>query len=946
MTTERWQKIQEILDTVTGCNPDARTATLSRLCGDDEELRSEVESLLTEYSTRGYETSVDESKAVTSRFRPRGLDGELIGTSLGPYRIAELIGAGGMGAVYRGVREDLFKQQAAIKVVRRGMDSQFILQRFGQERRMLAGLDHPNIARMIDGGATEDGLPYFIMDYIEGGQSITRYCADHRLSVPDRLRLFRQVCAAVQYAHQKLIVHRDIKPGNILVNHDGVPKLLDFGIAKLLDDTQANEDAPVTLTSMRLMTPDYASPEQVRGLSITTATDIYSLGAVLYELLTGLRPHKLIKYTPTEIERIVCETDVVRPSNALSDALGEAEGRPSGIPARARKQLAGDLDNIVLMAMRKEPDRRYQSVEKFSDDIRRYLEGLPVVARGDSIVYRGKKFIQRHKVMTAAAALVFLSLMTGVVVAAYQARRAERRFQQVRKLANTFLFDFHEKIRNVPGAIEARELMAKTALEYLDSLAQESEGDAGLQLELAQAYLKVGDVQGDPFAPNLGQSAAAMQSYRKSLDLSERLKGDEDATNAALRVTAMAYGKLGMLLAEGGDKRGAQETLRQSEKVASDVAQRTGDFQDLAMVENLESRIGQMRLDMGDVGGALQSFTRSIDWAKRGAAQSQSDEMLNTRAMIHGQLGESLGAYGDLPAAIDHFQQATAIVESLIRKHPNDIQLRRGLRAGYSWMGSLLGNPNYVNQGDQPGAENYSRKALALADELVAQDLKNVLVRGDLAMTHARLGDVLYGTSPAQALEQYAQGLAVAEELLSVAPTEFRSKLRYAICQTKYGGQLCRMGRCREGIEKLTAANKTLGALGAQDAANMQLQADLQLNLFTLAESLSLSKDPKAALPVYQQSKDVAEKAIAASPQDQNAHLRLIQSCEGLGRCFTQLAADRTIAADQQLQHRTAACEWRRKAYTLWEEWNRHVPASKFGASRREQAGRALAGCA
>jgi eukaryotic-like serine/threonine-protein kinase len=945
MTSERLQKIEDLFETVANCDPDARTATLSQLCAGDEELQREVEKMLAEYSTRGYETAVGGSEAVTSRLRLKGPDQELIGTCLGPYRVAELIGAGGMGAVYRAERDELFKQQAAIKVVRRGMDSQFILQRFGQERRMLAGLEHPNIARMIDGGATKDGLPYFVMEYIDGGQSITRYCAEHRLSVHDRIKLFRQVCAAIQYAHQKLIVHRDIKPGNILVNQDGVPKLLDFGIAKLLDDSQTEEDSPITLTSMRLMTPDYASPEQVRGLPITTATDIYSLGAVLYELLTGLRPHKLKRYTPTEIERVVCEIEVARPSNALSEALGETGKRATGIPAKAKRQLAGDLDNIVLMAMRKEPERRYQSVDKLSDDLRRYLEGLPVVARGDSVVYRGKKFIQRHKVITFAGAIVVMSLLIGVITTGYQARRAERRFQQVRKLANTFLFDFHEKIRNVPGTIEARELMAKTSLEYLDSLAQEAGGDAALQLELAQAYLKVGDVQGDPFMPNLGQSAAAMQSYRKSLDLAEHLKGDNDATNAALRVAATAYGKLGMLLAEGGDKRGAQETLRQSEKVASDVAQRTGDFQDLALVENLESRIGQMLLDMGDVDSALRSFTRSLDWAKRGAAQSQSDEMLNTTAMIHGQLGETLGAYGDLPAAIDHYQQATVIVESLIAKHPNDIQLRRGLRASYSWIGSLLGNPNYVNQGDLLGAESYSRKALALAQELVAQDRKNVLVRGDLALTHARLGDVLYGAAPAQALEQYVQGLAVAEELLSVAPTEFRSKLRHAICQTKLGGQLCRMGRCREGVEKLTAARAAFEELAAKDTANMQLQADVHLNFYLLAESLLQSNDPKAALTMFQQSREVAEKAIAASPQDQNARLRFIQSCEGLGRCFAQLAADRTIAGDQQLQHRKAACEWRRKAHALWSEWSQRVTAGKFGANRREQAARSLAGC-
>jgi eukaryotic-like serine/threonine-protein kinase len=944
MTSDRWQKIEEIFQTVVDRSPDERTATLMEICAGDDELRREVERLLAEdkYATKGYETFIGETTEGVDLILATPSDRSLIGTSLGPYRVTELIGSGGMGAVYAAVRDDeLFKQQVAIKVVRRGMNTHFILQRFGQERRMLAGLDHPNIARLIDGGATADGLPYFVMEYVEGGQSITHYCAERRLSIPDRLRLFRQVCGAVQSAHQKLIVHRDIKPKNILVTRDGLPKLVDFGIAKLLDTSQSSEAVTRTSTAMRLMTPDYASPEQVRGLPITTATDVYSLGAVLYEMLTGQRPHRLKRYTPTEIERVICETEVIRPS----EAVGEAMSRIAGLPAKCRRQLVGDLDKIVLMAMRKEPERRYQSVEQFSDDLRRHLEGLPVVARGDTIGYRSGKFIRRHKVMVAATLLVIFSLLTGVVVANYQARRAERRFQQVRRLANAFLFDFHDRIQNVPGTIEARELMAKTALDYLDSLAQESEGDAELRLELAQAYLKVGDVQGDPWAPNLGHSAAAMQSYRKALNLAERVRGGGEAANAALRIVATAYSKLGMLQAEAGDKRGAQEMLRQSGKAAATVAQQTGESQDLALVETLDSRIGQMQLDTGDVISALQTLTRSLEWAKRRASQFPSEETLATLAVNYGHLGETLGTLGDVPGAIENYQQAAAIAESLLKKQPNNVQLRRGLRASYSWIGSFLGNPNYVNLGDLAGAETYSRKALILAAELAAQDRKNILVQSDLASAHGRLADVILDRAPAQALEHYRQGLAVTEELLTVAPHEFRIKLRHAISVTKFGGQLCRMGRCREGIEKLTVARGTLQSLAAQDSANMQLQADLQMNLYTLAEALLQSGDRDGALSAYHQSLSVAERAAGASPQDLNASLRLIKTCEGLGRCFAALGADRKIPRGEQLSHQRTACDWRRRALELWVDWSNRVAASNFGAARREQAARAVAGC-
>jgi tetratricopeptide (TPR) repeat protein len=273
------------------------------------------------------------------------------------------------------------------------------------------------------------------------------------------------------------------------------------------------------------------------------------------------------------------------------------------------------------------------------------------------------------------------------------------------------------------------------------------------------------------------------------------------------------------------------------------------------------------------------------------------------------------------------------------------MHVRRGLRASYSWIGSYLGNPNYVNAGDLAGSEAYSRKALTLAAELAAQDRKNVLAQSDLALTHARLGDVLMSSAPAQALEQYRQALAVIKELLTIAPQEFRIKLRHAICLTKFGGQLCRMGRCREGIEKLTVARDTLQSLAAQDTANMQLQLDLHLNLNMLAEALLQSGDREGSLTAYRQSLSAAERADAASPQDLHARLRLIQTCEGLGRYYGALGADRKIPRDEQISHRRAACDWRRKALNFWVDWNNRVATGNFGAARHEQAARAVAGC-
>jgi serine/threonine protein kinase len=387
-----------------------------------------------------------------------------------------------MGSVYLATRDDhQFQQQVAIKVVRRGMDTDLVLARFRNERQILAGFDHPNIARLFDGGSTETGLPYFIMEYIEG-QAIDEYCDSHQLSIAARLELFRTVCSAVVYAHQHLVVHRDIKPSNILVTAEGVPKLLDFGIAKLLD-AEAKQGNATTAIVHRLMTPEYASPEQVLGERITTVSDVYSLGVLLYELLSGHPPYHFKTLLAQDIARVISDSDPERPS-AVFNRVVTTGGGPNaktltpesvsktrdGRPEKLRRKLAGDLDNIVLMAMRKEPARRYSSVGQFSEDIRRHLVGLPVVARQATLSYRAAKLIRRNTVAVTAAAIISLIVIVGMAATGWEAHvargeraraeaagaKAERRFNQVRKLAHSVLFDYDEAIQDLPGSIPVR----------------------------------------------------------------------------------------------------------------------------------------------------------------------------------------------------------------------------------------------------------------------------------------------------------------------------------------------------------------------------------------------------------------------------------------------------------------------------------------------------------
>jgi serine/threonine protein kinase len=460
-------RVEELVEAALEKEPNAWPSFLDEACLDDPNLRAEVASLL------GYQekaTSFIEAPAYQAHAEFFADDtGELKeGEYLGEYKILSLLGEGGMGEVYLAEDETLGRK-VAVKLVKLGLNRANLIRHFRQEERILAGLNDPHIARLYGGAVSANGVPYFVMEYVEG-ERVDDYCKNHQLSIPQRIQLFRKVCAAVSYAHQRLVIHRDLKPANIRVTTEGEPKLLDFGIAKVLDDqtTQAFEQ---TITLAGVMTPDYASPEQILGEPMTTASDTYSLGVILYELLTGGKPYKITSRTPAELSRAITEQEPPRPSAVVANTAKGSRDHP--------KLPRGDLDNIVLMAMRKEAPRRYSSVAQLSDDLRRYLEGMPVVAHKDSLSYRGAKFIHRHRMGALAALLLLLAIGGGVIATIWQARVAQKErakaqdlFNDVRQLANSFMFEFHDSIQDLPGATVARALVVKRALEYIDRLSK------------------------------------------------------------------------------------------------------------------------------------------------------------------------------------------------------------------------------------------------------------------------------------------------------------------------------------------------------------------------------------------------------------------------------------------------------------------------------------------
>ncbi len=505
MNSERWEQIKSIFSTALDLVGDERNTFLDEACGDDSLLRREVEELL-DMDGEGRSLLL-EGRLVADEKVALPNPNSLLGTRIGPYRVKEFIGQGGMGAVYLAERDDDFTQKVALKLIRPGFDSAEAVARFRVERQILAHLQHPGIARLLDGGMTADGQPYLVMEYV-AGTPITTFCDTNRYPIGQRLRLFRMVCAAVQFAHRNLIVHRDLKPSNILVTQSGEVKLLDFGIAKLLDPAASDVPVQRTQTEMRMLTPEYAAPEQVRGEPVTTATDVYALGVLLYELLTGHLPYRLRKRRQAEMERIICEEAPARPSTAIGEIeeIVQPDGTTETLTpervstaratqaARLRRALRGDLDNVVMMALRKEPARRYASADQMAMDLGRYLDGHPVIARKDTFSYRASKFVRRNRLGVGAAAGFVILLLVFSVVTASQVRRVAHERDKAEQVS-TFLagvFAAANPTTAQGDTLTAIELLERGTARIEAELADQPAVRADLLDVMSSAYLAQG----------------------------------------------------------------------------------------------------------------------------------------------------------------------------------------------------------------------------------------------------------------------------------------------------------------------------------------------------------------------------------------------------------------------------------------------------------------------
>jgi serine/threonine protein kinase len=640
-TTDSFLRIEAIFHAALELPAEARFALIEERCGGDRELIAEVNGLLD--ACEAEEQITASRRLIRETVREPLPDRRRVG----PYEIDRLLGRGGMGAVYLAHRVDgQFEQRLAIKLIDLPLATDLFRERFRMERQILAGLQHPYIARLLDGGVTAEGDLYLAMEYVDG-TPIHRFCREKQLTQTEKLLLFRSVCEAVQFAHQNLVVHRDLKPDNIFVAADGTPKLLDFGTAKLTSSSKDNVEGDLTRHGFHSFTPQYASPEQVLGTAVTTVSDTYSLGVLLYLLLTGNVPYELKELNTGEMVRVICHEPPRRPV-VSPDAV-----RPGSNANGSIVHLDQDLEAILLKALRKEPSERYQTADQLASDIQSFLEGRPVEARRGTFRYRAQKFASRNRLALAASGVIAAILIAGAVGILWQAhvanqerRKSEARAADLRELSNSLLSELNEAIQQLPGSTGVQKLLVTRVLEHLDRMAKDASGDRQTKLDLIHAYTQLGEVQGNVYDQNLGDTAGALDSIGKALAIAEPLVVANPKDREALRALAAAQEDRGEILSAGDD---------------------------------VPSTVASMQ-------AAVQTYDREI--ALPGTTPPQFMEAAISSETLGDELGQDTGM-ADNAAALVAYQKAIELDSQALRLDPNFMRVRRGLAHMQFKIGNL-----------------------------------------------------------------------------------------------------------------------------------------------------------------------------------------------------------------------------------------------------------------
>ncbi|HKE29344.1 MAG TPA: protein kinase [Bryobacteraceae bacterium] len=933
MQPETWERTQKLFFQAADLSPREQARFLDAMCGANDELRREVESLLAadRKNGQGVVAAVESAAALLfdpDALTPRGDSQDLAGQRLGPYRVVREIGRGGMGAVYLATRDDdQYRKQVAIKVVKRGMDSAEVLGRFRHERQILANLDHPFIARLLDAGTTSDGRPFLVMDYVEG-VPVDVFCRQLALRVKDRLLLFVRISEAVSHAHRNLVVHRDLKPGNIFVTADGSPRLLDFGVAKLFSPEADRGSATATMLGLAF-TPEYASPEQVRGLPVTTAADVYALGLILYELLTGGRAQPLRTVTPIEIDRVVCESSVKKPS-LLAHGLDT------------------DLDYIVLMAIRKEPDRRYPSVDAMAEDIRRHLDGRPVIAREGSFRYHASKFIRRNRASIAAGILFAAVLIGGTTVATIQARRAERaqalaevqrgraqvsqhaaeqaaldaqaqraiadtqranaeaerkqaeaarsladierqtadrRFEQVRELAGKFLLDFHDSIATLPGSTPARKMVVQTGLQYYDTLVREATGNRSLLEEIARGYDRLGDVQGNPYQANLGDSTGAMASYQKALAIRGTI---EDPSPEYLHDRMGGKVRVARMLAQKGDVAAAGKMLR-------DVIT-LGEQPPLSSARVVREALAQAYNDLSAMQARTGTYEKAIEPSLKMLAlwTDMARENLDHAAeqtgvsLAHTRLGDALLRLARYNESLPHVRTAAAIDKELLAAEPNSAPRLHKYYIDQSLLWLIFRNRPAMAAAGEP--RQAAETAAEMADRILAADPNNNAAFFDVMSAQTLVGDWFRDHGQAEeSIPYYRKALDAGLRFAATRPGELLSFDTLAYAHQRLAAGLGNAGHLEQALEECRKADTELDQAEARTPDTLQVGSRRANVASARADAYAHNKMWQPAVDAYKTSIALFEDLIRRDSKSSVYDDELIDLHSHIADCYAAL---------------------------------------------------------
>jgi tetratricopeptide (TPR) repeat protein len=862
LTPERWQRLQQVLADALERPVAQRAEALREACGGDADLLAEAQTLLAHEDVLPERLPASAFVALTDADAEEAADGWR-GRRIGPFVIEDLLGSGGSSSVYRARRADDFDQFVALKLLR-GHD-RTSLRRFERERSILASLNHPHIARLYDAGSTPDGTPYLVLEFVEG-RTWDRWLADEKPGLRRRIEQFLLVCDAVEHAHRRLLVHRDIKPANLLVDANGVPRLLDFGIAALLD----TGDSTLTREGGAALTPAYAAPEQLRGEPVTTATDVYALGLVLYETLTGCHPFRKPGDSEHELLRAITTRDAPRPSQ-----------QTAGTDGLRANELRGDLDNVVLTAIERELAHRYGSVRELADDLRAWLAGRPVSARPHTFAYLARKFVARHRAAVAIALAATVALLAASTIALWQARvavqereRAQQRFADVRRFANNLLFDYHEGIQKLAGSLPMQERLVRDGIDYLERLRADAGDDADLWREIAAGYLKVGDLQGNPYGANLGDFAGAAQSYTHAESALARAEANgetpatrlwharlvarraylhyqnaeldpaRERTRDALRVyealhaaapedldTAIEYSDLldlyGELIGQRADDGkpdadGARKAHLQSAELRRAAAVRVPDDKRVRYaLYNSQLREGTYHIERGEMERAEAATLEALHLIRELVA-SEPDNTYRRRevGVVLVRLVQIRDALGKLDASIDAALEAVTLMESMLARDPDNDSIREGVTSTTGWAARQLVRAGRANE-----ALPLIRRQIAVNEARLQAAPDNPVLRYDLSLAYRRLGEQRAAVRDfAGAIEAHRKTLVIQQELASLS-ADYAAGV--ALSQWHIGRAELGAGNVAAARETLAQATDRLGALVTEKAIGPSYGEDL-----------------------------------------------------------------------------------------------------------------------